>query len=186
MYLGAQLAFPLGIPAAIFIAPAPYQVPGTNGGMPADYPSAATTPIVVDIPGSPSSLTITAILLGRGQEVVYSSGVFAANYLARSTVGAAPGAEGNAAQRFTILRSVPGAVAPAPVNWPGAGTATQSSLQILVQRVDSGVATSAIASWQLPSASSQAFAPAPSTFPVAISVATEALGRIVSQFRSQH
>lgn len=186
MLLGAQLAFQLGAPPAIFVAPAPFLVPGPGGGMPADYLSASNTPIVVDVPGAPSSLTITAILLGRGSEVVYASGAFTANYSVRSTAVAAPAAEGTGSTRFSILRFVASAVAPAPSGWPGAGAISRNGVQILVQRVDSGSATSAIASWQMPAAAGVASAPAPATFPVAVNIATEITGHLISQFRSQH
>lgn len=186
MYLASALSGPIGMPPAIFIAPAVNQIPGTNGGMPSDYPSAQYTPIVVDVPGVPSSLTITAILLGRGMEVVFTSGAFTANYSTRSTATAAPSAEGTGSMRYTILRSVPAATPPAPIGWPGAGASTNAGVQVLVQRVDSSVATSAIGFWQMPSQPMTKIPSPPVVWPTPVNLVTEMLSRLPTQFRSQH
>lgn len=188
MYLTSPLGASMGLPPAIFISPATNQPPGTNGGMPADFPSAQYTPIVVDVPGAPSSLTITAILLGRGMEVVYTSGAFTGSYSARSTAASAPSAEGTGSTRFTILRSVPSAAPPAPAGWPGAGASSNAGIQILVQRVDSGVASSAVGFWQMPSqpGSAQVLVRPIPTWPTPVNFTTEMLARLPTQFRSQH
>jgi hypothetical protein len=185
MYLTSILGSSIGCPPAIFISPAVNQVPGTNGGMPSDYPSAQFTPIVVDVPGAPSSLTITVILLGKGSEVVYTAGAFTSNYAARSSASSAPSAEGTGSTRFTILRQAPSAP-PAAVGWPGAGASTANGVQVLVQRVDSGVANSAVGIWQMPSQPTVAIQAAPAGWPVAVNLTTEMLGRLPTQFRSQH
>ena len=188
MYLTSVLGAQMGLPPAIFISPATNQPPGTNGGMPADFPSAQYTPIVVDVLGAPSLLTITAILLGRGMEVVYASGAFTGNYSTRSSATAAPSAEGTGSTRFTILRSVPSAAPPAPTGWPGAGASTSAGVQILVQRVDSSVVSSAVGFWQMPSqpGSAQVLVRPIPTWPAAVNLTTEMLARIPTQFRSQH
>lgn len=159
-----------------FTSPTPDTAPGASGGMPSDYPSAAMTPLVVQILDTDGSAAIVYAQVavsfqGLSTEVAYRSGGFTAAYSGSSATEIANGIQ------LTLVRNI---------GWPGAASVLLDlAVTLTVDALDvGGTLTSALASYQMPVNPG----PAQTIFPTSAQGSTDhvaaALGRLPMMFRS--
>lgn len=171
-------------PVATAISPTPNTTPGASGGMPADYPSASATPIVVDITDLDGAddlaiVIVTAMYLGGGSETVYRAGAFTPAFATSSTeTSITDGIE------LSIDRTG---------GWPGAKSGT-SNLAVTIQIDASDMGGNVISTpfaYEMPLVPAQ---PTPAPTPVVspylpnspqfVDQVATGLGRLIMQFQT--
>jgi len=171
-------------PIATAISPTPDTPPGASGGMPSDYTSASTTPIVFDITDEDGQddivqMVITAIYPTRG-DFIYRNGGFGPGYDVASTITSITNG-----WQFSIVNNGV---------WPGAVDGQpNTTVKIQIDACDGGGLTASTTfDYEMPFAPVPAPSPGPpapipspipTSSPVYIDHVEAALDRLPLQFR---